>query len=426
MSAGSHSPGALDTATLQSERTRIVAELYERSEDMADAGVSAILARIPAYAARGDRFRADVHDQVTQLTRLGLGALLEDRRVTPADVGATRVAATRRAQSGVTLVEYLKAFRLSQQALWKALISHAGDSEVGREAALSMVTPLSRFCDLISTQAANAFLEHQQYLATENRRETIEVIDGLLDGVLPGGGPALSLAHAHGIGLSPGAPMVVVTAVLLGGGDRPEAAAEARRRVCAALARTGVTGTRTLAGVRGGEVVAIVVLGRDGSTVDLVGRLRAVTDHLRAEGLSVAMAVSTVATSVARLPHAHQRAVAALDLLPDSGGVLALPALSPFRYLLLRADDTARHLVDHRIRDLLADDRARGGTLADTIRAFAAADMNLREAAVALRVHLNTAKYRLGRIQDLTGRNLRRVDDLIELLVAIDLQDPHS
>lgn len=59
--------------------------------------------------------------------------------------------------------------------------------------------------------------------------------------------------------------------------------------------------------------------------------------------------------------------------------------------------------------------------MAETIRAFAAADMNLREAADTLHIHLNTAKYRLGRIQELTGRNVRSVNDLVELLVAIEL-----
>ncbi|MGN2637761.1 helix-turn-helix domain-containing protein [Nocardia takedensis] len=91
---------------------------------------------------------------------------------------------------------------------------------------------------------------------------------------------------------------------------------------------------------------------------------------------------------------------------------------------VVRADDAARHLVDPRIGAALAGDRTRGGPLADTIRAFAAADMNLREAADALRIHHNTAKYRLGRVQELTGRNARSVNDLVELLVAIELHTP--
>jgi DNA-binding PucR family transcriptional regulator len=103
--------------------------------------------------------------------------------------------------------------------------------------------------------------------------------------------------------------------------------------------------------------------------------------------------------------------------------VVALPRLSPFDYIARRADDTARRLVDARLRAFLDDDRARGGVLTATIRAFADADLNLRVAAERLQVHPNTAQYRLHRIEGRTGRNPRRIGDLLDLLVAITLDD---
>ncbi|MFC7642674.1 PucR family transcriptional regulator [Streptosporangium lutulentum] len=104
----------------------------------------------------------------------------------------------------------------------------------------------------------------------------------------------------------------------------------------------------------------------------------------------------------------------------------ALPRITAFQYLALKADDTARHLVDPRITALLAEDRARGGVLTATIRAFAADDLNLRACAERLQIHPNTAQYRLRRIRERTGRNLRRINDLLDLLVAIALQDTLS
>jgi DNA-binding PucR family transcriptional regulator len=101
--------------------------------------------------------------------------------------------------------------------------------------------------------------------------------------------------------------------------------------------------------------------------------------------------------------------------------VVALPRLSPFDYLALRADDTARWLVDARLRTFLDEDRARGGVLTATVRAFADANLNLRLAAGRLQVHPNTAQYRLRRIEERTGRNPRRIADLLDLLVAIEL-----
>jgi sugar diacid utilization regulator len=52
----------------------------------------------------------------------------------------------------------------------------------------------------------------------------------------------------------------------------------------------------------------------------------------------------------------------------------------------------------------------------------ASADLNLRLAAGRLQVHPNTAQYRLRRIRERTGRNPRRVTDLLDLLVAIELE----
>ena len=77
-----------------------------------------------------------------------------------------------------------------------------------------------------------------------------------------------------------------------------------------------------------------------------------------------------------------QEARSALEcIVGDGGGVVALPRLSPFGYLALRADDTARRLVDPRVREFLDEDRARGGVLTATIRAFADADLNVNAAA---------------------------------------------
>jgi DNA-binding PucR family transcriptional regulator len=133
------------------------------------------------------------------------------------------------------------------------------------------------------------------------------------------------------------------------------------------------------------------------------------------------MGISTVAGGVAELPRACLEARTALESVADGGGVVALPRLSPLDYLLLRADDTARWLVGPRLRAFLDADRARGGVLVATVRAFAGADLNLRLAAERLQVHPNTAQYRLRRVQERTGRNPRRIADLLDLLVAIEL-----
>ncbi|MFB4320237.1 PucR family transcriptional regulator [Actinomadura sp. 21ATH] len=419
MSGGLSTGTVTGADTVRTERSRILAELLTRVDELADRAVATMRAEIPAYQARDAAFHADVREQVARHYRTKLAIFLEERTVTFDDIAFTRRASMRRARAGFALADYINAFRVGQQVFWEAVVEHAGGSYAGHEAALTLASALMRYCDFASTHAANAYMEFQQYAAAEAVRESRDLVELLLDGEMPTRGPQLATAHAHGLDAGSRAPLLVVTAILVGA----EAKADARHVACAAIARTGVNGHRTLSVVRQSEIVAVPALGPAGDPGRLCDRLQRVQENLLAEGIVLAMGISTVVAGTAEIPRAYQEARAVLEFLPEDGGVAALPRISPFEYMALRADDTARHLVDPRITGLLAEDRMRGGVLTATIRAFAAADLNLRAAAERLQIHHNTAQYRLRRIQERTGRNLRHITDLVDLLVAIALQD---
>jgi hypothetical protein len=432
--SGGFSTGMLTGAdTVRTERSRILAELLDRVDELAEQAVAVMRAEIPAYEARDAEFHVDVLEQVGRHYRTKLAVLLEERTVTFEDIAFTRRASMRRAQAGFALADYINAFRVGQQVFWEAVVEHSGGSYAGHEAALTLAAPLMRYCDFASTHAANAYMEFQQYAAAEAVRESRDLVEVLLAGEMPTRGPQLAAAHAHGLATDPSAPLMVVAAVLVGQGamtartDRPGSVpgrgTDARHAACAAIARTGVNGLRTLSVVRQSEIVAVPALGPGGDPEQLCDRLQEVQESLLAEGIALAVGISTVVAGVEQIPRAYHEARAVLEFLPEDGGVAALPRLSPFEYMAMRADDTARHLVDPRITGLLAEDRARGGVLTATIRAFASADLNLRAAAERLQIHHNTAQYRLRRIQERTGRNLRHITDLVDLLVAIALQD---
>ncbi|MEU6711213.1 helix-turn-helix domain-containing protein [Nonomuraea sp. NPDC046802] len=421
------STGSSTVAAVRDQRTRILSELLGEVPRLADAAVAAIRAEIPAYAAQGPGLLSDVRDQVIRHYRAKLAVLLEERGTTFEDIAFTRRAAMRRVRSGVALTDYMNAYRVGQRIFWESLVERAGRTPAGREAALSLAAMQMRYCDFASTHAANAYMEFQQYAAAEVVRESRDLLETLLAGATPMRGRELAAAQAHG--LAADAPLLAVIAMLAGPpaetGAGLDRGAEAAHAACAAIARTGGNGTRTLSVVRQSEIVAVPVLGPGCGPEELCDRLQAVVESLAAEGIRLAMGISAVAAGVAQIPQAYQEARAVLDFVPEEGGVAALPRLTPFQYLALRADETARHLVDPLITALLAEDRARGGVLTATIRAFAAADLNLRAAAEHLQIHPNTAQYRLRRIQERTGRSLRSINDLVELLVAIALQDAH-
>jgi hypothetical protein len=408
---------AAGTEAALAERARILSTLLLDMDALVERAIAAMRADIPAYAAQGERFYADVRDQVARHYDTKLRCMLEERPVTVQDIAFVRGAAMRRARAGFALEDYINAFRVGQQVFWEAVVDRADETPVGHEAALTLATPLMRYCNFASTQASRAYVEFQQYLAADAEGERRDLLEHLLAGEMPTHGPLLATARAYGLGAD--APMMVATAVPVG----PHLDADVSHAASATIMLARLHEARTLVAVRQAEIVAVPALRSGTGPVAVCDRLQEVQERLRREGLPLAMGISTVAAGVAELPRAYLEARAALDSVAGDGGVVALPRLSPFEYLARRADDTARRLVDPRLRLFLHDDHARGGALTATIRAFADADLNLRAAAERLQVHPNTAQYRLHRIEERTGRNPRHIGDLLDLLVAITLDE---
>jgi hypothetical protein len=403
---------------VSAERARILATLLAQIDELTEAGVSAIRAEIPAYAAqRDERFLADLANQVRLVYSTNLSSMLEERPVTSDDIAFIRGAAMRRAEIGFALEDYLAAYRVGQLALWDAIVAQAGDSPEGREAALSLAAPLIRFINFASTHAGQGYVEFRQLAVAEADRERRDLLELLLAGELPARGPLHAAAKAHGIGSD--TRTLVVAAV--SGGSR--ASPEATQTASIAVARAGLS-ENTLVVVRQGEIVAVPVLRAGADPAELCERIQSLQEGLSAAGTPLAVGVSTTATGVAELPRAYAEARAARECLAGETGIVAIPRLTPFEYLVLRADETARRVVDPRLSGFLDEDLSRGGVLSSTVRAFARADLNLRAAAEQLHVHPNTAQYRLRRIEERTGRNPRRVADLLDLLIAIALRQP--
>lgn len=398
------------------ERGRILSSLLSDLSALVDAAIEAMRAEIPAYAGQGEGFFEDVREQVAAHYRTKLTAFLEERQVTLEEVGFIRGAAMRRARAGLALEHYINAFRVGEKVLWDAIVERAGEHPFGHEAALTLAAPLMRYVDFVTTHAAHAYVEFQQFALADADRERRDLLDLLLAGDLPAEGALHTLARQYAIDAEK--PAVVVVALARGGGNEPPHAART------ALTAASSPETKALVVARRNEIVAIWSLGARADIAVACDRLDRAYEHLRREGVELAIGVSALAHRVKDLPRAYHEAREAVDRVREAGGVAALPRLSPFDYLVLRNDETARRLLDPELRRFLAEDRARGGVLCETIRAFAGADLRLRDTAERLHVHPNTAQYRLRRIRERTKRNPRHIADLMELLVAIQLERP--
>jgi sugar diacid utilization regulator len=267
--------------------------------------------------------------------------------------------------------------------------------------------------ELGSTVAAEAYVEAQQHAVAETDRVRRDLLEDLLARRGSPAGHKRSLLRAAGLG--PDTRLLVATAALAGERSDDRILHEAALTVSHAPG-----GGRGLAVVRQEEIVIVLPLPRGGPAPAVAGLQRACAD-LRQRRILLAVGVSTVRTGLSGIADAYAEARVARDGLGASGGVLALPLLTSFDYLVLRDDETARRLIRPQVRQFVTDDAAAGGVLIATLLEFAACDLNAKTAAERLHLHVNTAYYRLERIAERTGCDLRRLTDVMELLIAVRL-----
>jgi len=273
------------------------------------------------------------------------------------------------------------------------------------------VAQIMQLIELGSTVAGEAYVAAQQHALAEGDRVRRDLLEDLLARRAAGAGPKRGLLRAAG--LSPDTRLLVAVAALAG--DLPDG-------LTLRDAAPGVTGTarRGLTVVRQDEIVGIVPLTPNGTASAVTGLRRAGADLAR-RGMRLTVGVSTEHAGLLEVPEAYVEAQTARGGLGGSPGVLALPLLTSLDYLVLREDETARRLIRPQVRQFVAEDLAAGGTLIATLVEFAACDLNAKTAAERLHLHVNTAYYRLERIAERTGCDLRRLADVMELLIAVRL-----
>jgi len=84
-------------------------------------------------------------------------------------------------------------------------------------------------------------------------------------------------------------------------------------------------------------------------------------------------------------------------------------------------DGVRRAFRDRLLGPLLAYDRVHRADLVLTLRAFLASSGSWTKCAEELHIHVNTLRYRIQRIEQMTGRDLGRLDARVDLFLAVSL-----
>jgi sugar diacid utilization regulator len=397
---------------------RIADALAADRDTLVDATVERFLARIPGYRDAGAGVVEDARRHTQEHHDLLCDVLRRGRAVKSRELAFIERHAARRARQGIPLADFLAAFRTYHTIVWAAVVGASRADASVAEQALAAAGTVIGYVDLVTTHASAAYLDAQQLLLADSDRVRRDLLEDLLDDGSPQ--TAAGLAAAREAGLEPEARCVVIAAIPTDATGDAGALSRAARTLAAALRGRHAP----LAVARHGEIV-LVHAQAAGERPALRARLTEGCRQAAKQGVALAVGVSTVRDGTAALGAAYREASLALRrVAATGGGVLSLPDLSAFEYLTLRNDAVARRLIAPEIEAFVAEDRRHGGHLIDTLLAYADADLNAKAAAEALLIHTNTAHYRLARIAEKTGSDLRRLPDVIDLLIAIRLTSP--
>ncbi len=172
-----------------------------------------------------------------------------------------------------------------------------------------------------------------------------------------------------------------------------------------------------------GEITAgryAVLHAMDAVSGDLTGRCQLLADLIRQRhGLDTWIAVGEPAAGLAGMHSSYRHAAAALRIGPMLNPDARIFAVADLRVPQLVAA-TAGHERSEYAASVLVGlrDRADWPTLRETLIAWSEGGFNLLKAAERLHVHRNTLLYRLGKIEQLSARQMREPTQAIAMYLA--------
>jgi sugar diacid utilization regulator len=400
----------------------VAAPLRTTRDAAAETLLSAVVEEAPAYSESGNpeilpELRAHLAEHLDELIRLLGGGRC-------GDLAFVREHARRRASQRFPLEALLLGHRSLHRVLsaWirdAALASASSAAHVRRVVAAS-ADFAATYADAVTTIATASYVEHTRTLAEAEGDRRTELLDLLFSGYDESDSRAAQLLRRAGY-LEQRRSYCVIAARSV---DLKEMDNPARARRMADSVRDALAGTplHMLVGIRDNLVLAVISGMRrlSGWTAPQSLLADRVYPRLRQIGPAALIGLSNDVPSTSHIPRATIEAKLALDFATVVDRVMPYSRIPLRQVLVTQARDTIQFALPGWLNDYLAADRKARGTLTETLRAYAAADMNVQRAAKSLAVHANTVYTRVQRIADITGLNPLSFHGLTELLLAVD------
>ncbi|WP_340384310.1 helix-turn-helix domain-containing protein [Streptomyces sp. SS7] len=313
-----------------------------------------------------------------------------------------------RAEQGMPLADTLHAYRIGFELLWSEIIEESRTHPEVTDAVL--VTRSAEIWALFGRYAEAVAAAHRETAAEltlqrEARRSAL--VEALFTGVLADRTTLWEAARE--LGLPEQGPFAVVAAAAGAPGEEPLSG------IGAALRQARLPSAWRLLPHQQIGVVALAAPGAEDACLRALRRSRA------------RIGVSPGFLSLRDTPQALRFARLALAGLPGTGPGVARFDDNPLAMLVAAAPAEAAHLTEVVLGPVLALPAAERARLLTTLEHWFAAAGSAADTARTLFVHRNTVRYRLRRVEELTGRSLsdpRATADLGAALLAVGTSGP--
>jgi hypothetical protein len=316
------------------------------------------------------------------------------------DLSAPRLTGQRRALQQVPLPEVLRAYRLGFAFLWEQLLAEArADGEAAVRVLTDTATEIWSAADDYSQALTESYRDAlaQRMLTADRHRSAL--VEALVTGRVADHGTMWELAKL--LELPYEGTFVAVVAENAELGSEPLTGVESR------LQPFDIASAWRL---QPEYEVGVISCGRR-PVAKVIGVLAAVA--------AARVGVSPTYSTLDRTPRAVRLAQIAMRNLPDGQPGVAQFDDTPLGSLVAADATTTREVVHRVLGGLLELDAGDRATLLSTVEAWLDGHGSAPAAGRALYVHQNTVRYRLRRVEELTGRSLDDPRAVAELATAL-------
>lgn len=148
-----------------------------------------------------------------------------------------------------------------------------------------------------------------------------------------------------------------------------------------------------------------------------LGELKILTDR------SVAVGIGKVHAHLRRVYHSTQEAYQTLRYIEKrelQDICISFEELGIHRLLLQAPKNELEGYIEETLGPLLRYDRDKNGELVTTLCVYFQSNQQMKVTSEVLHIHANTLIYRLKRVEEITGRTLTKVEDLLALHTALE------